>query len=74
MSPADGTVRAGLTKWAARSGLEIDWRASIDYPLVSAINVRGHSLAAISHVMTLLGTAKVPLSWRLEGNKLVVEG
>lgn len=74
MGPADGTAKAALAKWATKGGYELDWRATVDYPVASTITQKGHVLSAVGHVMGLLKAAKVPLTWRVEGTKLVVEG
>lgn len=72
VSPVDGTLRVVLNKWAAQSGWQISWEASVDLPLTVSAEFYGDFKSAVKQLFTSLSASDVNLNGLLyTGNNVL---
>lgn len=72
LSPADGTMRAVLGKWASRAGWQLSWEASVDVPLTVSASFQGDFRSAVKQLFNSLSASEVNLTGLLyTGNRVL---
>ncbi|PRP68503.1 hypothetical protein BUE93_22140 [Chromobacterium amazonense] len=72
VSPADGTIRRALNRWAAQAGWQLHWEAGVDLPVTVSAAFSGSFRDAVQGLFGSLSAAEVNLTALLyNGNRVV---
>jgi len=72
MTTEDGSAKVGLERWAAKAGYELDWLASVDFPINTRITFKGNFFTALGSAVDQMKKRQADLSWKVDGKRIVV--
>lgn len=72
VSPADGTIRLALNRWASQAGWQLHWEAGVDLPVTVSASFAGSFRDAVQGLFGSLSAAEVNLTALLyNGNRVI---
>lgn len=70
--PREGTLSNALTQWARESGVQIQWRAPVDVPIVANGEFHGPFWMAMGHALDAASTVQWKFVMSLQGDAIVI--
>jgi hypothetical protein len=70
--PRDGTLSNALAQWARQSGIQVQWRAPVDVPIVASGEFHGPFWMAMGHALDAASTSQWKFVMSLQGDSIVI--
>jgi hypothetical protein len=72
VTPADKTLKAALTRWAAAAGWQMVWELPVDYAVSARTEIKGSFTEAVEAIAGSMATADTPMKAIFyEGNRVL---
>jgi hypothetical protein len=72
VTPADKTLKAALTRWAAAAGWQLVWELPVDYAVSARTEINGGFTDAVETIARSMATADTPMKAIFyEGNRVL---
>jgi len=72
VTPADKTLKAALTRWAAAAGWQLVWELPVDYAVSARTEIKGGFTEAVETIARSMATADTPMKAIFyEGNRVL---
>jgi hypothetical protein len=61
VTPADKTLKAALTRWAAAAGWQLVWELPVDYAVSARTEIKGNFTEAVEAIARSMATVDTPM-------------